>query len=115
MVVISERAADRVIIVVIPECFAARRVRESVFVVVVLLQNDRSPTKFLGDDEGRIYLPNPSGMTNKEIKPSFPSVVVGNPSFAVFARNNRVPNHTGRKIFGDDGKQQQTPYKNLPG
>ena len=30
MVVISERVAARVIIVVIPECLAARRVRESV-------------------------------------------------------------------------------------
>ncbi|WP_432635841.1 hypothetical protein [Candidatus Avelusimicrobium sp.] len=32
---------------VIPEC----RSRESVFAVVVLLRNDRSPTKFLGDDD----------------------------------------------------------------
>ena len=36
-----------VIIVVIPECCS----RESVFAVVVLLRNDRSPTKFLGDDD----------------------------------------------------------------
>ena len=49
MVVISERVAARVIIVVIPEC----RSRESVFAVVVLFLNDRSPTKFLGDDKQR--------------------------------------------------------------
>lgn len=35
---------------VIPECGVARRVRESVFDVIVLLQNDRSPTKTFGDD-----------------------------------------------------------------
>ena len=35
---------------VIPECGAARRVRESVFDVIVLLQNGRSPTKTFGDD-----------------------------------------------------------------
>ena len=30
--------------------------------------------------------------------------------------NNSSPNHTGRKIFGEDGKQQQQiPYKNLTG
>ena len=37
--------------VVIPECGAARRVRESVFAVVVPLRNDRSPTKTFGDDD----------------------------------------------------------------
>ena len=35
----------------IPECGAARRVRESVFDVIVLLQNDRFPTKTFGDDD----------------------------------------------------------------
>ena len=47
--------------VVLPECLAARRVRKSVFAVVVPLHNDRSPTETFGDDEGRTYLPNPRG------------------------------------------------------
>ena len=36
---------------VISECGAARRVRESVFAVVVLVRNDRTPTKSLGNDD----------------------------------------------------------------
>ena len=38
---------DLSLVVVIPECCS----RESVFAVLVLFQNDRSPTKFLGDDD----------------------------------------------------------------
>ena len=38
---------DLIVSVVIPEC----RSRESVFAEVVLFRNDRSPTKFLGDDD----------------------------------------------------------------